>query len=198
MKRIFSGVAAILLCLGASAQKVELVPFGDFENWTVRYIKESAILGGETRVNYVVAPKDTIRENAAYDYSKTIWASSNAYAVVMGVTKVSCSVTPDKGPSGLCAKLENNMASVKAAGLYDADCPASGYLEIIFGSAGASLQDVIRPGGEAPLPRRPVLQAFLRYARALSALHDRGLFHRDIKPSNILITLSYPEKSRHI
>ena len=126
MKRIVSGIAAILFCLGANAQKVELVPFGDFENWTVRYIKESAILGGETRVNYVVAPKDTIRENAAYDYSKTIWASSNAYAVVMGVTKVSCSVTPDKGPSGLCAKLENNMASVKAAGLVSVNVMATG------------------------------------------------------------------------
>ena len=29
---------------------------------------------------------------------------------------------------------ETGRASVKAAGLYDADCPASGYLEIVFGS----------------------------------------------------------------
>ncbi|MCQ2172861.1 MAG: PCMD domain-containing protein [Bacteroidales bacterium] len=127
MKKTLLITLALALPLTASyGQKIEKVPFGDFENWTVRYIKESSIIGGETKVNYVIAPTDTIRQNAPYNYSKTIWGSSNAYAVVMGVTKVTCSVTPDKGPTGRCAKLENTMVSVKAAGMISVNVLATG------------------------------------------------------------------------
>ena len=157
MRRILSGIFAVLCCLNVHAQKIELVPFGDFENWTVRYQKESAILGGETKVNYVVAPTDTIRENSVYDYSKTIWASSNAYAVVMGVTKISCSVTPDKGPTGLCAKLENCMASVKAAGLVSVNVMATG--SIFWGKMHEPITGINNPlsfmDWGIPFTRRP-------------------------------------------
>ena len=91
--------------LPLSAQRVELLPFGDFEHWTVRHIQESAILGGETKTLYVLGPDDVIEGNKVYDYSKTPWASSNAYAKVSGVTKTSLSVEPDNGPTGRCAKL---------------------------------------------------------------------------------------------
>ena len=111
---------AVLLLAGsvsAGAQRLEKVPFGDFEQWTVRYIKESSLIGGQTRKLYVVAPRDTIRANAPYDYSRTIWSSSNAYAVVMGITKTSCSVTPADGPTGKCARLETCYAACKVAGV---------------------------------------------------------------------------------
>ena len=36
-------------CLPVQAQRVETVRFGDFEHWTVRHIKESAVLGGEVK-----------------------------------------------------------------------------------------------------------------------------------------------------
>ena len=73
-----------LLLLVASlpvfAQRTEPVPFGDFEHWTVRHVKESAILGGDVKTLNVVGPDETIEGNRVYDYSRTIWASSNAYA----------------------------------------------------------------------------------------------------------------------
>ena len=112
----------------ASAQRVELLPFGDFECWTVRHIKESAILGGEVKTLYLPGPEELIEGNLVYDYKKTPWASSNAYAKVSGVTKTSLSVEPDEGPYGRCAKLSTVFASCKVAGLVDIQVLATGAL----------------------------------------------------------------------
>lgn len=151
---------AVLLLAGsvsAGAQRLEKVPFGDFEQWTVRYIKESSLIGGQTRKLYVVAPRDTIRANAPYDYSRTIWSSSNAYAVVMGITKTSCSVTPDKGPDGLCAKLESCYAEVKVAGLVDIRVFAGG--SIYWGKMYEPITGVSKPYSNMdwgiPFTKRP-------------------------------------------
>ena len=112
----------------AHAQRTELVPFGDFEHWTVRHIKESAILGGETKTLYVVGPDEVIDGNKVYDYSRTIWASSNAYARVSGVTKTSVTVEPESGPTGKCARLDTRFASCRVAGLVDIKVLATGAL----------------------------------------------------------------------
>lgn len=111
---LFLGV----LCVGSmSAQKYEMLPYADFEHWTVRYIKESKLFGGEVKTLYLPGPTDTIDKNEPFDYSKSKWASSNAYAVVLGYTKTSTNVTPVKGQTGKCAKLETKYASCKVAGV---------------------------------------------------------------------------------
>lgn len=121
MDKVAPLIPVLLLAasLNAAGQRLELVPFGDFEQWTERHIKESAILGGETKTIYAIAPSEVVEGNRVYDYSNTIWSSSNAYAVVAGITKTSCSVTPDEGPYGQCARLESCYAAVKVAGLVD-------------------------------------------------------------------------------
>lgn len=119
-------VLFLLASLSAFAQHYEKVPFGDFEQWVVRYIDESQIIGGNRKTLYVVGPTDTIVGNEAYDYKKTIWATSNAYAKVMGVTKTSTNVTPDKGPTGRCAKLATQYASCKVAGMVNIKVLAGG------------------------------------------------------------------------
>ena len=101
----------------ASAQTYELLPYADFEHWTVRHIKESKLFGGNVKTLYLPGPTDTIDKNEPFDYSKTKWATSNAYAVVMGYTKTSTNMTPDKGQTGLCAKLETKYASCKVIGI---------------------------------------------------------------------------------
>ena len=51
-----------ILSLSLHAQeRVEYLPYGRMDTWTVRYIKESFLLGGKTRTLYVVAKTDTIR-----------------------------------------------------------------------------------------------------------------------------------------
>lgn len=95
-------------------ERIEPVPFGDFETWTVRYIKESRLLGGHTKTLYVPAPTDTIRENIPYQYGQhgSPWTSSNAYAKVAGVEKASCTTYPEKRDNGYCARLDAKLDGV--------------------------------------------------------------------------------------
>ncbi len=112
----------------ASAQRIETVQYGDFEHWTVRHIRESAIIGGEVKTLYVVGPDEDIVSNEPYDYKRTIWSSSNAFARVSGVTKTSVTMEPDNGPSGTCAKLSTQFATCKVAGLLNIKVLATGAL----------------------------------------------------------------------
>ena len=73
-------------------------------------------------------PDEEIDGNQIYDYSRTPWASSNAFARVSGITKASLSVEPDEGPSGRCARLSTVFASCKVAGLVDINVLATGTL----------------------------------------------------------------------
>lgn len=150
-------LALTLLPAAVSAQRYEKVPFGDFESWTVRYIKESAVLGGDTKPIYMIAPKDTIRANAPYDYKNTIWSTSNAYAVVMGITKTSCSAVPDKGPSGTCARLETVYAACKVVGVVNIKVVASG--SIFWGKNLEPINGTKNPFGHMdwgiPFTKRP-------------------------------------------
>lgn len=65
------------------------------------------MLGGHTRTLYVVAPTDTIRENAPYKYGQNgnPWSMSDAYAVVSGIQKAAGTVEPERRGDGYCAHL---------------------------------------------------------------------------------------------
>jgi hypothetical protein len=126
MAKVQITVLFLLASLSAFAQRYEKVPFGDFEQWVVRYIDESQIIGGNRKTLYVIGPTDTIVGNDAYDYKKTIWATSNAFAKVMGITKTSTNVTPDRGPTGRCAKLATQYAYCKVAGMVNIKVLAAG------------------------------------------------------------------------
>ena len=126
MAKVQITVLFLLASLTAFAQRYEKVDYGDFEHWVVRYIEESAVVGGKTKTLYFVGPTDTVRRNEVYDYKNTIWSTSNAYARVMGVTKTSTNVFPDYGPTGRCAKLATQYASCKVVGLVNIRVLAAG------------------------------------------------------------------------
>lgn len=126
MAKVQITILSLLLCVTAYGQRYEKVPFGDFEQWAVRYIDESQIIGGQRKTLYVPGPTDTIVGNEPYDYKNTIWATSNAFAKVMGVVKTSTNVTPDRGPKGRCAKLATQYASCKVAGMVNVRVLAGG------------------------------------------------------------------------
>ncbi len=119
-------ILLLLISQLAFGQHYEEVPFGDFEQWTVRYVTESKIIGGQEKELYVIGPTDTIHSNDIYDYKNTIWSTSNAFAKVMGVVKTSNNVTPDKGPTGTCAKLATEFAYCKVAGVVNIKVLAAG------------------------------------------------------------------------
>lgn len=58
-------------------------------------------------------------------------------------------------------------------------------MDFLPGMPGSSLRDAIRRAEGSPLPFRDVMEAFGRYARALSLMHRMRIYHRDIKPSNL-------------
>ena len=65
------GLLSAFLCCGtALAQQqqhtVEMIPFGDMDQWIDRQIKESGIIGGALKNVYAIGPTATIRENKAY------------------------------------------------------------------------------------------------------------------------------------
>ena len=80
--------ALSFLSFGLNAQELRLepLPYGDFENWLVREIKESAVVGGDMKKVFAVAGNETIIGNVPYEYADSPWGSSNVYARVAGVT----------------------------------------------------------------------------------------------------------------
>ncbi len=93
---------------------------GTFDNWSVREIKESGIIGGHTKYLYEFygSPSDTVRDNGPLvkpsDYP---WRTNNVLAVVAGVTKTNTTVFPEKRDDGYCARIETHIESVNALGI---------------------------------------------------------------------------------
>jgi hypothetical protein len=112
----------LCVCAFAHAERIEPIPFGDMESWTVRYIKESKLLGGKTKTLYALAPTDTIWENGPYTYGQNgnPWATSNAYANVSGIEKAAGTMTPEKREDGgTCCRLDVELLGVQVLGFID-------------------------------------------------------------------------------
>lgn len=130
--KTWAGIAMCLLfgSMAAWAQdkpKVELIPFGDMDQWVDRQIKESGIIGGALKHVYAIGPTTIINENKAYkNMGGSPWASSNVMARVAGITKTNTSVFPEKRGDGFCARLDTRMESVKVFGLVDITVLAAG------------------------------------------------------------------------
>lgn len=83
-----------------------------FNSWESKEIKESAIIGGDTKTVYKISSSE--------------WSASNVFAIVSGVKKTSCSVFPEKRGEGYCARLETKIENVRVAGLLNMHVLASG------------------------------------------------------------------------
>ena len=129
--KIFSCLCSLFLCSQAlpAQEKVVTLPYGNMDEWLVREIKESKIIGGKQKLLYEVAPIDTIVGNIAYEnQGNSPWAVSNVMAKVAGVTKTNTSVFPERRGDGGCARLETRMESVRVLGLVDIEVVAAGSL----------------------------------------------------------------------
>lgn len=110
----------LALCAsGAWGESFEPIKYGDMENWVTRNIKESAIIGGNYKKVYAIAPTRTIDGNVAYtNQGGSPWATSNVMAKVSGVTKASNSIEPGEHPGhGKCAVLLSKLEECKALGI---------------------------------------------------------------------------------
>ena len=132
-KALFLAIAcmplSVVLADGDGVTSENVVPFayGDMDNWIVREIHESGIIGGNTKWLYVLGPSDTIVGNTAFrNMGGSPWATSNVMAKVAGVVKTNTSVFPEKRGDGMCARMETRYESVKVFGLVDIEVIAAG------------------------------------------------------------------------
>lgn len=126
--RILSIIISASAATIAAAQTFEPIRFGDMEQWVTRNIKESKIIGGETKQVYAIGPNATIDGDKPYTGSgNSPWATSNVMAKMAGVTKTSNAVYPEDRPGGgRCAKLTTHMESCKALGLVNINVMVAG------------------------------------------------------------------------
>ncbi len=114
----------------AAQERIEAIPFGNFDSWVTRYIEESKIIGGKTKTIYAVAKTDTIRENTAFVYGVdgNPWACSNVWAHVAGIHKASGTTTPERRGDGFCTRLDVRMEEVVVFGFIDIKVLVAGTL----------------------------------------------------------------------
>jgi hypothetical protein len=120
-------LACLTTAWSASAEKVESIKYGNFENWVTRNIKESSVIGGSTKQVYEIAPNATMNGSSAYsNQGGSPWATSNVMAKVCGITKTSNAVFPDKRDNGRCCKMTTLMEHCKAIGIINIDVVVAG------------------------------------------------------------------------
>ncbi|WP_299991346.1 PCMD domain-containing protein [uncultured Bacteroides sp.] len=159
-------LSAFLCCCGVvSAQQhtVEMIPFGNMDQWVDRQIKESGIIGGALKNVYAIGPTTTITDNKVYkNMGGSPWASSNVMARVAGITKTNTSVFPEKRDGGYCARMDTRMESVKVFGLVDITVLAAG--SIFLGEVHEPIKGTKNPqkmlNSGIPFTKKPIAIQF--------------------------------------
>ena len=129
----------------AKTERVVPIKFGDMEAWLARPIKESFLIGGNSKTIYDIAPANkNYSENTPYKPNESNWASSSVYAKVNGVRKASVSVFPEKDDSGnTCVRLETIIDGVKVLGIVNIEVLATG--SIFLGEVLEPISDTDNP-----------------------------------------------------
>lgn len=123
--------AASLAAAAASAQSAgereEKIAYGDMNSWITRHIKESGIIGGNTKTLYEIGPDQTIEGNKPYENAGgSPWGTSNVMAKVSGIVKTNNTVYKSQNEGGFCAKMETHIEKVKVFGLINISVLAAG------------------------------------------------------------------------
>lgn len=112
----------------ATQEKVTFLKFGNLDQWLVRNIKESRLIGGKTKTIYAIAPNGTWNNDNPYrGIGGSPWATSNVLAKVSGITKTNISVYKEARPGhGYCAKLYTHLEECKVLGIVNIKVLAAG------------------------------------------------------------------------
>ncbi len=157
---LLTSVALFLPAFSLMAQhRVEMIPFGDMDQWVDREIQESSIIGGNTKHVYAIGPTSLVKGALPYkNLGGSPWATSNVLAKVAGITKTNTSVFPEKRGAGYCARLDTRMESVKVLGLVNITVLAAG--SMFTGSVHEPIKSTKNPQkilqNGIPFTKRPV------------------------------------------
>lgn len=126
MKVIYVLLLMFLVTSNARSEEGQL-SFSNFDTWISRSVKESVLVGGNTRTLYEIGPTGTFNGARAFtNQGGCPWANSNVYAKVCGVVKTNISVYPDTHGNGKCAKMYTHVVNCKAIGVVNISVLASG------------------------------------------------------------------------
>ncbi|MFI3248764.1 MAG: PCMD domain-containing protein [Rikenellaceae bacterium] len=180
MNRIILILIAILqlptICYTQNIESEEMIPFGDMNQWLTRTVEESAIIGGEEKTLYEIAPSTQISGRIAYtNQGGSPWANSNVMAQVSGITKTNCSVFPaDREGAGKVANLVTRIEKVKVLGVVNISVIAAG--SIYLGSMIEPIRGTSNPqamlNSGIEFTKRPKAVRF-DYKVQLSGEHNR-------------------------
>lgn len=132
----------------AESGNLQYIRYGNFDQWLVRKVKESGVIGGETKTLYAIAPNGTWNNNNAYLGSGgSPWATSNVMAKVSGITKTNVSVYREaRAGHGYCAKLVTHLEQCKVLGIINIKVLAAG--SIYLGQTQEPITDTKNPMGK--------------------------------------------------
>ena len=134
--RLFALSLCAMLTVATGLQAQESIvrkinDIGRFDNWCLREVKESGIIGGQTKYLYeFYGNQDTLFTGktpfkAPEGY---LWRTNNVLAIVAGVVKTNNTVFPEKRGDGYCARIETHIEEVKALGIVNMDVTCQGAL----------------------------------------------------------------------
>ena len=142
-------MALSLICADLNAQDDivrKINEYGRFDNWSVREVKESGLIGGSTKYLYefygnqytLVTNKQPYVAPEGY-----LWRTNNVLAIVAGVVKTNNTVFPEKRGDGYCARIETHIEEVKALGVVNMDVVCQG--AIMVGALPEPIKDTKSP-----------------------------------------------------
>ncbi len=179
-RRYLTAVVVVMaLSLTSYAQQRRLLPLGDMEQWLTREVKESGIIGGNSRTLYEIAPPRTLEENEPYISQGSIWATSSVYARVKRINKGSITVFPEeRDGGGTAARLECRTENVKVLGIINISAMATG--TIFTGSMIEPIKDTKDPQAKInsgiPFTERPEALSFDYKLQLLGhRIYDEGV-----------------------
>lgn len=189
-------VLALVFSFNASAQNdivQKINSIGTFDHWSGRQVKESGLIGGDTKTLYeFYGNQETVQSNNPFKApAGYLWRTNNVLAVVAGITKANVTVFPEKRGNGYCARIETHTEEVKAAGVINMDVVCQGAL--LVGALPEPIKDTKNPMAKVhygiPFNGRPTALQF-DYKAVVGCEVIRGTGFSGLKP---LGKKDYPE-----
>jgi hypothetical protein len=148
-RKIMTLAALVALTINATlAESFEMLNFGNMDNWITRNIKESSLLGGNTKQVYEIGPTQVDNSGKAYtNRGGSPWGTSNVLASPAGIVKTSNAVYPeDRAGNGKCVKMVTQYEHCKAIGIINIDVIVGG--SIFLGQMMEPIKNTSDPYGK--------------------------------------------------
>lgn len=127
-KRVLTAAVIVTMTAAPAFARFDLLKYGNFDQWLTRNIKESSLLGGNTKKVYEICPAGVDNSGKAYvNRGGSPWGTSNVLASPSGIVKASNAVYPDtRAGHGKCARLVCEYEHCKVLGMINIDVIVGG------------------------------------------------------------------------